>query len=210
MKHLSRRFNYSQLSSEILLSVVLYIVYFTRWDDSAFQNSPVVHIVRLVGVTALCYFVGKRGRNVFRLGQNSALRKLGEVIYVLALILFLCFSVFDLFYIKEQIYFTTHEAVFADLIKSADSHGCTPSVGDDYCAGDLGIPFELLYWTGRDKMFVIKDAGKLYIMLGCQDTGGFVYISDQEQIPDYIGVGYLDVTCRAKVAAHWFICDVAI
>jgi hypothetical protein len=208
MKYLSVN-RYLRIWSELILSLVLIVVYFTNWDDAAFQNSFFTNIVRLLGILGLSFCIVWRIKDLIGVRGTPFSWKLYTGAYALLLGLLLFSCLFDPLFIKVRIYFATHDKEFEQLVKTANEQGCVPSQGT-YCTGTVKVPFELLYWTGQDEMFVIKDAGKLYIMLGQKNTDGFVYMSNQDQIPSYIGIAYYDVGCYAKIADKWFICNVSI
>jgi hypothetical protein len=192
---------------ELISVLTLFVVYFTNLDNAAFQDSLLTFAFRLIGVSTLAFLMLIRVRNLRRMPPNSALVQVATLAYVFALIMFLVACLFDPMFIKVRVYFATHQKEFEQLVTTADNRGCDPSPESSYCAEFAKVPFELLYWTGRDEMFVVKDAGKLYIFLGQKDSGGLVYMSDQDQIPSSIGIAYFSVSCSAKITDKWFMCN---
>ncbi len=206
MKYLFKR-DRLKIWGELISGLTLLVVYFTNLDNAAVQDNLLIQVIRLIGVFTLVFFILIRARNFLRTPPNSALVQLATLAYVFAIISFLVSCLFDPMFIKVRVYFATHQKEFEQLVTTADKRGCDPSPGSSYCAETAKVPFELLYWTGRDEMFVIKDAGKLYIFLGQKDSGGFVYMSDQDQIPSSIGIAYFSVSCYAKITDKWFMCN---
>jgi hypothetical protein len=209
MKYLFKK-DLLKIWGELISVLTLLVVYFTNFDNAAFLGSLIIQVFRLTGVFTLMCFILMRVRNFLGKPPTPSLLQLPTLGYLLTLILFLVSCLFDPMFIKVRVYFATHQKEFEQLVTTADKRGCDPSPGSSYCAETAKVPFELLYWTGQDEMFVIKDAGKLYIFLGQKDTGGLVYISDQDQIPSYIGIAHYDVSCYAKIADSWFMCNVSI
>lgn len=194
-----------QIYAELGLCFILVLLYFTNLDNPFFQNSLVVGICRFIGILGLLSLIGLRLKSLFRSRPLLTLLNGLSIVYTFALLFLLISCLFDPLFMKVKIYFSLHRSEFEQLVKVADDRGCTPSARG-YCDGIVSVPFELLDWTGQEKMFVIKDAGKLYIFLGHKQTDGFVYFSDQNEIPFHTRVSYLAVNCYAKVSDYWFIC----
>jgi hypothetical protein len=200
---------YFQIYAELGLFFILVGLYFTNLDNPFFQNSPVIGICRFIGILGLLSLIGLRLKNLFRSRSFFTLLNGFSIAYTFALLLFFISCLFDPLFMKVKIYFSLHRSEFEQLVKVANDRSCTPS-DRGYCEGRMSLPFELLNWSDQNEMFVIKELGKLYITLAYKYPYGVMYISDQNEIPSYLGVSHYDVNCYAKVSDYWFMCTMTI